>query len=500
MPISNDKIKKMLQTAAKFSASTTSRFSVKDHFLEYTTQGKILFRNIHFFQFGPILQNLEFKDCIFEQCNFSHLLIEYCDFINCELIACVFTGLHTKYITGLHAPEALNERKISFWKRDTEEVRLLLWGKLISTNPIYSWNFVLENISYEKLPFLERCHLVKKFNLFFEIYIDPSFYKSKYVPVGWKLHISVDPRDVPTAFNIAAHILLKHGIKNFKVININDYNKKDIGERLYEGGQITAYLCSNGDALYPAESISLIMEEMNTAFLQNNIRPGSIPESDASTKFPYFSFRNDFNITAYFADLDDIYTLGLLTGKYHNPFRLLNPFDALLNTGESQKETDILKQLNSMSSYLKEESELYPSDMIFISSACMFSYAMQYLEIEQNVNTIEYFSNLLKKAPLLNKQKLEALTQEQRAILMINCCIKLTKDNDYRVLNEFLKYSLYDKQVMLFITEIIEILNQYFKQEKNDLLLEFRDIVLNNFIDFSKDSKENEESPASIRI
>jgi hypothetical protein len=147
--------------------------------------------------------------------------------------------------------------------------------------------------------------------------------------LGWKLRISVHQKDYEAAFNLAAPIL-KQYCDTFKVIDPTN----TANERFLQGAQFTIYLEHQGKSIIKPENVEKMIEEINQAFLKNSIRTGVMPDSDAPTRWEFFSIRNDKQ-GFIFASTMSCYISSNLIGKNYNPSNYPNPFRNLLSGDQS---------------------------------------------------------------------------------------------------------------------------------------------------------------------
>lgn len=125
--------------------------------------------------------------------------------------------------------------------------------------------------------------------------------------VGWKLHISVDPADIDTAWSIIHPILFTHQVSAVKIIS-PDALLKHLTNQTLDGinaKQFTIYLFRNNH-LNPDQWADMI-KNIEDALIENKIKPGKIPVANRIIEESnYFSYRNDThpNTKAYISDQD----------------------------------------------------------------------------------------------------------------------------------------------------------------------------------------------------
>ncbi len=151
----------------------------------------------------------------------------------------------------------------------------------------------------------------------------------KMISLGWKLHISVHPSDHENAFDLAAGIISQF-CYNFKVT----IPEKVVGDRLYEGGQITIYVEDVERPVITSKYVEAMMTKVTQAFLDNGIRVGTKPGSDLPMKSPYFSMRNS-KFESILRRHDADYLEALAFGNNPNPANYPNPFSRLLKSADS---------------------------------------------------------------------------------------------------------------------------------------------------------------------
>lgn len=163
-------------------------------------------------------------------------------------------------------------------------------------------------------------------NCFIELlHASPSYNKIFH---GWKLHLSIDPKDLQKAYSLMLPLLMnayKSGtIRKFKMVDPNYPGELD--ERFKNGTQVTIYLGEDEDTPVDNTELEAVLQEITQILSANNIQVGKIPTSDAKTKYLYCSLRNscdvDLNYSSYLAGKD--------VGKNFNPLQYPNPYESLL--------------------------------------------------------------------------------------------------------------------------------------------------------------------------
>jgi hypothetical protein len=123
---------------------------------------------------------------------------------------------------------------------------------------------------------------------------------------SWKAHISVNPAQLPTAWNLMYPVLIDNEVRHFKVARqtaqMNKANRLDAGinvsgqerqlglkdiERLALGMQVTVYIPEGQDL-----RIQEVLAEIEKKLKMGRIKPGEIDKSDRALG-DYCSVRND---------------------------------------------------------------------------------------------------------------------------------------------------------------------------------------------------------------
>lgn len=123
---------------------------------------------------------------------------------------------------------------------------------------------------------------------------------------NWKAHISVNPAQLPLAWNLMYPLLTDNRVAHFKVARqsaqMNKVNRMDAGinvtphermvgmndmERLALGMQVTVYIPEGGDL-----RIQEVLEAIEKKLQMGRIKPGEIDRSDRALG-DYCSVRND---------------------------------------------------------------------------------------------------------------------------------------------------------------------------------------------------------------
>lgn len=119
--------------------------------------------------------------------------------------------------------------------------------------------------------------------------------------------------------------VLKKYFQCFKVTT-PDY---PLGQRCSQGCQITLYLDESHEK--DLDSLKKCLDEIKNILIQNNIKIGIIPRSDAAlTVGDYFSLRNDGTKIFNVKNNDDYHFEGELVGTHFNPLDDRNPYQQFL--------------------------------------------------------------------------------------------------------------------------------------------------------------------------
>jgi hypothetical protein len=314
-----------------------------EKFKDYLEGGKLVIDKFDFSQFSDVLEDIDFNNCILRHCDFSYLALEDCNFNGAQASECRTQGM---VAVGTDLPDELRAQfnlptqqsiisdalaRVGFFAPDRDEMRIEKW--MLHVIARYPGRFLTyaQLCSYAQLRSNPDIPLsiIKIKDGFLHI-TNPAF---KLSDEGWKLHISVDPKDIERAFDIAAPLLFRL-FPNFKVIDINTDNyralssapdEKLTGLHLREkyGRQITVYF-GTGESiqLSNTKAIRAFLEQINKLFHEKSIKPGKIPASDAKID-SYFSVRNDMG-------LDQEYLSAEQVGAQYNPLNRKSPLLELL--------------------------------------------------------------------------------------------------------------------------------------------------------------------------
>jgi hypothetical protein len=368
---------------------------------ELPTDSPLPLENIDFYRIGSVLHGIDFSNCTFKNCDFRYLEIVDCIFPPEAKGGANFTG--TYQVEGSSdQPQRLNQQR--------EECRDNWEKLLLQKHPS-------DILQYQNLATL---HVVERAEGFFTI-INPKaeedagdtgrkegevtgdIEEKEKSFLGWKLHISIEMKHLPAAFNAIAPILYRNGIP-FKVL---DNEREGIAERFKKGAQFTIYLEENGQAiLQNPNDVGAMIAAVDAALRSEHIDCGIIPQSDAKIEIsPYFSIRNDKILCPavlsperddrYYGFIeqkklqaDCLYMEASLVGTNFNPCNLTNPYAELL--AEKHQITHELLELFSTQFDARREDQSRPvgdSANYFESVAiALLAYLYEHTNLEKYAN------------------------------------------------------------------------------------------------------------------
>lgn len=328
MPISIEKIKEVLDL------HKTRPVKLTELFPDEIRDGKLILDHLDFYRLGPTLKGIDFSDCVFDHCNFSYLA-------DCALdLKTLDTNNNVEGATN-HAWGS--DSRIRDWSR-------LMWSAYPSD--------LFQYAKLSELAEMERSAVKCNDSFFVMERPTESEYGGRDGTLGWKIHISVHPDDLPKAFDLASPILSRY-CNTFKVRDFREKSEEE-DHRLDVGAQITAYLQEDGKVYVSPEQVEMMMQEVTTAFKENNIRVGIVPESDAKMTSEFFSLRNDRYVHFFSEKYDDRfgqeeYLPAKYIGKNFNFQNWDNPYEYCL-IQQSNTQFDAPQFLHSLLSKAEDMS------------------------------------------------------------------------------------------------------------------------------------------------
>ncbi len=285
--------------------------------------GKLYLDNIDFTRLGVEL-HIDFSDCVLTNCHFkfqklccdfTHATVESASF-ECCFIDPTCKGLKTTTQSRLQT-QALFSDCLPIERRESEIVknrRISLWQQYLMTH--YGAELVqYQNIRHYSISM--RPIFVLTEGGFWYGYITPFTERDFESLLGWKLHISVQVKDIERAYDLIVRLILPYQI-DFKVIN-RDAN------HVLQGKQIAIYITQDNKPIISPDTVKELIEEITSIFQKEGIAPGTVPISDRVIN-PFFSIRNDRYQFGSYVD----YVSADAIGRNFNPSNLPNPFQNLL--------------------------------------------------------------------------------------------------------------------------------------------------------------------------
>ena len=108
---------------------------------------------------------------------------------------------------------------------------------------------------------------------------------------GWKLHISIDDKSLPAAWDIIQKELVKHSVKYSKVVDNNTRDEMASNAGHEAGKQVTIYCFKEKKT---SQQWQDLMQDTTQALKKAKIKSGPLAESDNAIKGSrYFSYRYD---------------------------------------------------------------------------------------------------------------------------------------------------------------------------------------------------------------
>lgn len=374
---------------AKAAGDSDTPIKLIDLFPEDVVQGKLYLDQIDFYRLGPVLENIDFSNCVLTNCNFNYIKIENCNFTDAILKGKNrFRNAEIEDSLGVvpKSPDIAWYKRLDLW---TKQMWLHYPQDLFFLNN--NWAQVTEADSTDYFMYSHY----KTFSNNWINFTHPSLDLQKDSFLGWKLHVSVHQDDYNRAFIVLAPLISQYS-RVFKGIDIDTLNLlkkngKSIDERVYYGGQITIYLMRNDQQMVTSAAALELVNKINTLLIEQKIRVGIPPASDALTISPYVSLRHDKLIvplmlmqerknSAYSDYNDDYYLPGRKLIGLFNPSHVANPYDSLLAS-----KSPPFNVLTWVQSY-KIEAEA--PDLDFLMSIAMLAFLREYSCID-NLNDEE---------------------------------------------------------------------------------------------------------------
>lgn len=450
------------------------RVKLIDLFPQNLVDGKLTLKKIDMYRlvfsfktedFYVRLKNINFENCIFDECDFSYLWLDPTDFEKASI-------LDNCCVEGIHYSEKKQPSELERKKREDSWL-LKMHTKYPEDYYRYPMHVRKDNADQP----------VYRFN-----YSSPNE-TAKYL--GWKFHLSVHPTDLSKAFEIAAPIISRYGY-SFKMVN----SKVAFSERVkYDGAQFTIYLEENNRLLMSVEETRKMMMEVEEAFSRRNIRVGEIPDSDVSTIFKFFSLRNDkFDFDGLFIGSvlrvkEGIpgYLLPRFADSNYNPFRRDNPFAALII--DKDREFNLAKHFAKF-----QPQDHHEASLAYIISLCAWlnEHTRVFELPAQEKETLEKlcFSNVAQIDARIFKTKQNATPEFSAAVKLILCYLSWLNQSPF-LNNHFFPLStayphknVFSAALIAMESEVIGFQNPQDKNSRNDGV---------SFSEFLQQKEQNDE-------
>ncbi len=327
MPITIVKLRERILAAKTWPNILEKLFSEEIH------NGKLLIDGVDFSLLGSALAGYDFKNCILRNCRFHHQSITSCDFKEADVDRSnqFHDVVFDRSVGGLSkVVPVVMDNKMEKSEKDVKAVTALFaakWivkvgdGLLEKYDRADRWRKRVVEVYRNEMSCYDNIQCFGFADFWAKTRDDCAFQFRHPLAAkakdhrGWKLHISVDSKDLIKAFNAIAHILIKYKV----IFKVADAKQNFLSK------QFTVYLSDSG--ISEVDTMAM-MHEVSQQLVQQNIGVGDIPVSDRLTLWAHCSIRNDQMGVAGYLE----YIPAQLVGANFNPSNFSNPYSKLLKT------------------------------------------------------------------------------------------------------------------------------------------------------------------------